>query len=69
MPPMERTDLGLSEASALTDAAGLAEPAPEPPFVLIEPLRRTAPLIFASPHSACSSDWRTSASVPANALV
>lgn len=26
-------------------------PAPQPPFVLIEPLKRTAPLIFASPHS------------------
>jgi N-formylglutamate amidohydrolase len=29
----------------------IAEPKPEPPFVLIEPLRRTTPLIFASPHS------------------
>src|SRR5690606_8442404 len=27
------------------------EPRSEPPFLLIEPLRRTAPLIFASPHS------------------
>lgn len=26
-------------------------PAPEQPFVLIEPIKRTAPLIFASPHS------------------
>ena len=33
------------------DAAGLAEDRSEPPFVLIEPLRRTAPLLFASPHS------------------
>lgn len=33
-------------------AHGAAEaPRDEPPFVLIEPLRRTAPLIFASPHS------------------
>lgn len=36
-------------------AAGPAGPGAddeaEPPFVLIEPLRRTAPLVFASPHS------------------
>ncbi|HRP12467.1 MAG TPA: N-formylglutamate amidohydrolase [Terricaulis sp.] len=36
------------EASAPDTGAGHAV---EPPFVLIEPLRRAAPLIFASPHS------------------
>ena len=30
---------------------GQAEPPSEPPFALIEPLRRTTPLIFCSPHS------------------
>jgi len=34
-----------------TGAGHVAEPRAEPPFVLIEPLRRSAPLIFASPHS------------------
>jgi len=32
-------------------APGPETPAAEPPYVLIEPLHRTAPLIFASPHS------------------
>lgn len=38
---------------ALADsrAARAAGDDAEPPFVLIEPMRRTAPLIFASPHS------------------
>jgi N-formylglutamate amidohydrolase len=38
---------------ALADAraARAAGEANEPPFLLIEPFRRTAPLIFASPHS------------------
>jgi N-formylglutamate amidohydrolase len=45
-------DLGLSSAvRSEPDDVGLRSAAPEPPFVLIEPLRRTAPLVFASPHS------------------
>lgn len=48
---MEPTDIGTGAASALTEGASLPAPTAEPPFVLIEPLRRTAPLIFASPHS------------------
>jgi N-formylglutamate amidohydrolase len=48
---MDLTDLGQSALSALTEGEGLAESVVEPPFVLIEPLRRTAPLIFSSPHS------------------
>ena len=48
---MDPTDLGLGAARALTEGAGLPERQVEPPFVLIEPLRRTAPIIFASPHS------------------
>src|SRR5262245_64328570 len=47
-------DLNDPGTGALRDPEGgesLAEPKPEPPFVLIEPLRRTAPLVFASPHS------------------
>mgnify|MGYP000532153511 CR=1 FL=1 len=48
---MDPTDLGLGAASAVAEGAGLPEREAEPPFVLIEPLRRTAPLIFASPHS------------------
>jgi N-formylglutamate amidohydrolase len=47
---MDPTDLGLGAARALTEG-GLPESRSEPPFVLIEPLRRTTPLIFASPHS------------------
>lgn len=48
---MDPTDLGSGAARAATDGAAHAEAPNEPPFVLIEPLRRTAPLIFASPHS------------------
>ncbi|MEZ6024058.1 MAG: N-formylglutamate amidohydrolase, partial [Hyphomonadaceae bacterium] len=49
---MEPTDLGQAGAArAVTEGAGAAEAKVEPPFVLIEPLRRTTPLIFASPHS------------------
>lgn len=48
---MDPTDLGSGAARAATDGAANAEAPNEPPFVLIEPLRRTAPLIFASPHS------------------
>lgn len=43
-------DHGLSGAARLDPALPAEEPA-DPPFVLIEPLRRTAPLVFASPHS------------------
>jgi N-formylglutamate amidohydrolase len=50
MPAMDLTELGQGVACAVTEGVGLPEPKPEPPFVLIEPLRRTAPLIFASPH-------------------
>ncbi|PZO48442.1 MAG: N-formylglutamate amidohydrolase [Alphaproteobacteria bacterium] len=48
---MDPTDLGQGAARDLTEGGGLPESRAEPPFVLIEPLRRTAPLIFASPHS------------------
>ncbi len=48
---MDPTDLGQGAARALTEGASLPERQIEPPFVLIEPLRRTAPIIFASPHS------------------
>lgn len=48
---MDPTDHGLGAASATADAAGLPAREAEPAFVLIEPLHRTAPLIFASPHS------------------
>jgi N-formylglutamate amidohydrolase len=49
---MDPTDLGgFGAARALADGAPLPQPANELPFVLVEPLRRTAPLIFASPHS------------------
>lgn len=51
MARMDPTDLGSGAARAIADGAGLPEPRSEPPFVLIEPLRRTTPLIFASPHS------------------
>jgi N-formylglutamate amidohydrolase len=53
MPAMDMSpDLGLSSAArADPDDAGLRLSAVEPSFVLIEPLRRTAPLVFASPHS------------------
>lgn len=48
---MEASDHGHGAAHALTEGASAPEPKPEPPFTLIEPLRRTAPIIFASPHS------------------
>jgi N-formylglutamate amidohydrolase len=51
MTVMDLTDLGQGAACAVPEGASLAEPRLESPFVLIEPLRRTAPLIFASPHS------------------
>lgn len=48
---METGDHGLGALPAGAEEASAPERAPEPPFVLIEPLHRTAPLIFASPHS------------------
>ncbi|MCX7359280.1 MAG: N-formylglutamate amidohydrolase [Alphaproteobacteria bacterium] len=48
---MDPTDLGSSAAPAAADGESQAVVNNEPPFVLIEPLRRTTPLIFASPHS------------------
>lgn len=47
---MDLSDLGSNTARADTGVSE-AEPRLEPPYVLIEPLHRTAPLIFASPHS------------------
>jgi N-formylglutamate amidohydrolase len=49
MDPLDHS--GLGAARAPIEAAGAPEARADPPFVLIEPLRRTAPLIFASPHS------------------
>ena len=43
------TELAAAPRVEPDDASESA--APEPPFVLIEPLHRTAPLVFASPHS------------------
>ncbi|MBC7767176.1 MAG: N-formylglutamate amidohydrolase [Phycisphaerales bacterium] len=48
---MNPTDLGQGAFSAVADSAGPPDRDIEPPFLLIEPLRRTAPIIFASPHS------------------
>jgi len=48
---MDPTDLGSGAMRATAEGVSPSEPQIEPPFVLIEPLRRTAPLIFASPHS------------------
>lgn len=48
---MDPTDLGQHASREHAEGASAPEPRAEPPFVLIEPLRRTAPLIFASPHS------------------
>lgn len=48
---MDATDLGSNAAPAVADDGRPAVVHSEPPFVLIEPLRRTTPLIFASPHS------------------
>ncbi|MES1199039.1 MAG: N-formylglutamate amidohydrolase [Pseudomonadota bacterium] len=44
-------DLGPLSLSNAEPAGADCEEAPAPPFVLIEPLHRTTPLIFASPHS------------------
>lgn len=54
MRAMDTGDHGQGAAPAETgesDSALTHEPRPEAPFVLIEPLHRTAPLVFASPHS------------------
>lgn len=48
---MDPTDLRQNAAQAAGDGGGHSAAQAEPPFVLIEPLRRTSPLIFASPHS------------------
>jgi len=48
---MDPTELGSNAAPAAADGESHAVTHSDPPFVLIEPLRRTAPLIFASPHS------------------
>ncbi len=48
---MNPIDLGTGAASAPVDGASPPASEAEPPFVLIEPLRRTTPLIFTSPHS------------------
>lgn len=47
---MDLGDSGAGAACAQSDSREEAR-APDAPFVLIEPLHRTAPLIFASPHS------------------
>jgi N-formylglutamate amidohydrolase len=44
-------DFGLARAPDAEASAPAAEPMAERPYVLIEPLHRSAPLIFASPHS------------------
>ncbi|MBN8605671.1 MAG: N-formylglutamate amidohydrolase [Caulobacterales bacterium] len=48
---MDPLDPCKGAARALEEDAAPPAPAQEPAFVLIEPLHRTAPLIFASPHS------------------
>lgn len=48
---MDLTDPGQDVLSVPTEGENLPGSTSEPPFVLIEPLRRTAPLIFSSPHS------------------
>ncbi len=48
---MDPTDLRQNAAPAAGDGGDHPASQTEPPFVLIEPLRRTTPLIFASPHS------------------
>lgn len=48
---MDVHDLGGAARAGAASAETRAAPAAEPPFVLIEPLHRTSPLIFASPHS------------------
>lgn len=49
MDPSDLRHLGVAPAPA--EGAPCHEARPEPPFVLIEPLHRTTPIVFASPHS------------------
>ncbi|MBL8537079.1 MAG: N-formylglutamate amidohydrolase [Hyphomonadaceae bacterium] len=51
MPAMDPYPHGSRAALADVGAGYDSAPAAEPVFALIEPLHRTAPLIFASPHS------------------
>lgn len=52
MPGMDASDSGYAGAArADAEAPPSHELRPDPPYVLIEPLHRTAPLIFSSPHS------------------
>ena len=55
--------IGAGEACDAADGTGHAAASAEPAFVAIEPLRRIAPLIFASPHSGrrYPADLRASA--------
>jgi len=46
-----RPNLSRNDADGFALGGQPAATGPEPPFALIEPLRRTTPLIFASPHS------------------
>lgn len=48
---MDASDHGLGALRREQDVARADAARTEPPYVLIEPLRRTTPLIFASPHS------------------
>jgi N-formylglutamate amidohydrolase len=49
---MDAADHGQGSAAQVLDGVlDTPRAAHEPPFVLIEPLRRSAPLIFTSPHS------------------
>lgn len=50
MPIMDGSDYGRA-TTAQTAPSEAHELRLEPPYILIEPLRRTAPLIFTSPHS------------------
>ncbi|HVV32481.1 MAG TPA: N-formylglutamate amidohydrolase [Vitreimonas sp.] len=52
MAPMDPSDhLSAVRIGENAEAFAPAEPKADLPFVLIEPIRRTTPLIFASPHS------------------
>jgi N-formylglutamate amidohydrolase len=48
---MEPSDHGVRALRCELGLASVDEPRAEAPYVLIEPLRRTSPLLFASPHS------------------
>jgi N-formylglutamate amidohydrolase len=51
MTTMDPSDYAASAMRAQAESASNLAPAAEPPFILIEPLKRAAPLIFSSPHS------------------